>query len=295
MSRISTLCFIMSVAFWPMLGQESNQAPIYRVTVEQRTVKAVNYGHRTQPTQIDFRGTVLLPHAKGDAKVESRSGAVEVDAKFDGLEPPTRYGPEYLTYVLWAITPNGRPTNLGEVVADGSNNAKLKVTTQMQAFGLIVTAEPYFSVTQPSGVVVLENAVRPDTKGFIEQIDAKYELLPRPPKSTVELQPGATANAGGKKLPQDQYEAVVAMYQAQNALQIARADGADKYAAETLDKAQKLYDQAQTMQNGKTGSKQVITFCTRGGPGGRRRACNRNCPQESAGRSGGASVISRRS
>jgi hypothetical protein len=267
MNRLAVIPLILAVCSLPALSQQDgrdaahrDQQPIYRVTVEQRTIRAVNYGHRSQPTKIDFRGTVLLPSAKGDARVESKSGAVEVDSKFEGLEPPTRFGPEFLTYVLWAITPDGRPVNLGEIVADGSNKAKLKVTTQLQAFGLIVTAEPYFAVTQPSNIVVLENVLRPDTAGKVEEVEAKYELLPRSqypaaPK-TVEIQ--QPAPNGAKKIPLDQYEAVLALYQAQNALQIARAEGAGRYAADTLQKAEQLYAQAQKLQGGKNESKRVV-------------------------------------
>jgi hypothetical protein len=257
MNHLPAIPLIFLVFSLPALSQ---QEPIYRVTVERRTVVAVNYGHRTEPTKIDFHGTVLLASAKGEARVESRSGAVEIDSKFDELTPPTRFGPEYLTYVLWAISPDGRPVNLGEVVADGANKAKLKVTTQLQAFGLIVTAEPYFSVTQPSNIVVLENVVRPDTVGKVEQVEARYELLSRhpypPAPKTVEIQ--QPPPNGAKKLPQDQYEAVLALYQAQNALQIARADGADHYAADTLQKAEQLYTEAQKLQTGKGESKRVV-------------------------------------
>ena len=98
--------------------------------------------------------------------------------EFDELQPATKFGPEYLTYVLWAITPEGRATNLGEILLNGTKS-KLNVTTELQAFGLIVTAEPYFAVSQPSDVVVLENVARRDTVGKIEEIDAKYELLER--------------------------------------------------------------------------------------------------------------------
>ena len=240
-------------------GDKPEKAPIYRVTVEQRTVRAVNYGHRSEPTRIDFRGTVLLPLAKGEAKVESRAGAVEIDAKFEGLEAPSRFGAENLAYVLWAITPEGRPVNLGEIVVDGSNKAKLKATSQLQAFGLIVTAEPYFAVTQPSNIVVLENMVRPDTVGSVEEVEAKYELLPRAKSpvtvKSVDLEPPAS---NAKKIPQDQYEAVVALYQAQNALQLARADGADRYAADTFAKAEQLYEQARKLREDKAQSKRVV-------------------------------------
>ena len=248
------------------LGQQSNTdsgrqgpAPIYRVTVEKRSIRAVNYGHRSEPTRIDFSGTVLLPMAKGGAKVESRAGAVEIDARFENLEPPTRFGTEYLTYVLWAITPEGRPVNLGEIVADGSNKGKLKVTTQFQAFGLIVTAEPYFAVSQPGNIVVLENMLRPDTAGKVEEVEAKYELLPRRgdevAAKSVELQSSST---GGKPIPQNQYEAVVALYQAQNALQIARSQGADRYAADTMRKAEELFRQAQSLKDDNAQSKRVV-------------------------------------
>jgi hypothetical protein len=154
------------------------QVPIYKVTVVARTTKAINYRHRSGATKVDFRGTALMPQARGEAKVDSKQGRIEIDAKFDRLAPATQFGPEYLTYVLWAVTPEGRATNLGEVLLRG-DGSKLDVTTDFQAFGLIVTAEPYFAVTQPSDVVVMENIVRTDTLGQVEEIDAKYELLQR--------------------------------------------------------------------------------------------------------------------
>src|ERR1700729_856363 len=157
----------------------SDPQPIYRVTVISRSLEAVNYEHRGGPTPIDFRGTVLLPDVKGSAIVESHRGNVSIDAKLEHLAPPTRFGREYLTYVLWAISPEGRPRNLGEVLVDSSNKAHLKVTTDLQAFGLMVTAEPYYSVSLPSDVVVAENLIRPDTIGTREEVTAKYELLPR--------------------------------------------------------------------------------------------------------------------
>src|SRR5579872_3368686 len=157
----------------------AQNVPLYRVTVIERTVKAVNYQYRSGiPTQIDFRGTVLLPEGKGDAMVESKAGRTEIDAHFEHVSPPSGYGQEYLTYVLWAITPEGHAKNLGEVLAGSSDKAKLRVTTDLQAFGLIVTAEPYAAVRQPSDVVVMENEIRPDTIGKIEPIQAKYDLLP---------------------------------------------------------------------------------------------------------------------
>ena len=136
--------------------------PIFRVTVVSRTTKAVNYHHRTGSTHIDFRGTELMPAAKGEAKVASQMGSTKVETYLEHMSPASQYGAEYMTYVLWGITPEGRAVNLGEVALEG-DHAKLLSTTELQTFGLIVTAEPYFAVTQPSDVVVAENFIRTDT------------------------------------------------------------------------------------------------------------------------------------
>lgn len=223
--------------------------PIYRVTVVSRTLPAVNYEHRGGPTVIGFRGTVLLPRAKGEATVESKRGRVVIDARFEHLEAPTRFGPEYLTYVLWAITPEGRPKNLGELLVGPSDKAKTIVTTDLQALGLMVTAEPYYAVTTPSDVVVMENVILPDTVGRIEPVLAKYELLPRG-QYTLTVNPAQLRTVGveQEKLPYDRYEAVLELYQAQNAIQIARSVGADQYAAETISKADGLLADAQNME-----------------------------------------------
>src|SRR5262245_53012856 len=183
---ISTFAFcgLLSAQAQPANPTQNQQVvqlestPIYRVTVVSRTAKAVNYRHRGGATKIDFRGTALMPNSRGEAKVESKQGYIEIEVEFDNLSPATQFGPEYLTYVMWAISPEGRATNLGEVLLNGTKS-KLNVTTELQSFGLIVTAEPYFAVTQPSDVVVMENIIRQDTLGKVEVIDAKYELLKR--------------------------------------------------------------------------------------------------------------------
>jgi len=197
--------------------------PIYRVNVVERTIRAINYEYRSLPTPIDFKGTVLLPKSKGGATVESKQGRTEIDAHFDNLTASTAFGPEYLTYVLWALTPDGRPHNLGEVVANSNDRASLKVTTDLQAFAMIVTAEPYSAVRQPSDVVVLENQVRPDTIGINEQVNARYELLPRGQYSyQVPDALEAAAAANGPKVSMGEYEELLEIYQAQNAVGIAR-------------------------------------------------------------------------
>ena len=160
----------------------SSDTPIFRITVVARTTQAVNYLHRGGTTTIGFDGTPLMATGKGSAKVESQRGVIHISAEFKNMVPASSFGPEYLTYVLWAISPDGRPVNLGELTLNDQGNgssSKIDTTSDIQTFGMIVTAEPYYGVTQPSDVVVMENLARPETRGVIESIDAKYELLPR--------------------------------------------------------------------------------------------------------------------
>jgi flagellar motor protein MotB len=225
---------------------KSGVSPIYRVTVVERTTRAINYQYRSGPTPIDFKGTVLLPKAKGAAIVESKQGRTEIDAHFDHLTEPAAFGHGYLTYVLWALTPDGRPHNIGELIANSGNHASLRVTTDLQAFAMIVTAEPYSAVRQPSDVVVLENQVRDDTTGIIEQVNARYELLPRGHYNweVPDALEAAAAAAGTPKVSMREYEEMLEIYEAQNAVGIARAAGADKYAHDTLIKADTLLSEA---------------------------------------------------
>jgi outer membrane protein OmpA-like peptidoglycan-associated protein len=247
-------------AAWAQPPAEHDPQPIYRVTVISRNLEAVNYEHRGGPTPIDFQGTVLLPKAKGMAIVESHRGNVAIDAKFEHLDPPTRFGREYLTYVLWAISPEGRPKNLGEVLVDSSNKAHIKVTTDLQAFGLMVTAEPYYSVTIPSDVVVAENVVRPDTIGAREEVTAKYELMPRG-QYTMNIQPSQlhSYDAQAESLPYDRYEALLELYQAENAVQIAQSLGAAQFAPDSFNKATTLLAQAQDMNARKLDTHTIVS------------------------------------
>jgi len=219
---------------------------MYRVTVTSRSVKAISYQHRSGETKIDFSGTSLMPNAHGSAKVEGKKGYIAIEAEFRDLPPATQFGAEYLTYVLWAITPDGRTANLGEILLSGTNG-KLEVTTELQAFALIVTAEPYFAVSRPSNVVTMENIVRADTNGGIEPIDAKYELFERGQylhlANVLDLQLN-------RKLPLE-------LYEARNAVQIARTSGADKYATDTFQKAESELKQADDYQSRNAGSKPV--------------------------------------
>jgi outer membrane protein OmpA-like peptidoglycan-associated protein len=233
-------------------AQQPNSVPIYRVVVVARTIKAINYRHRSGETKVDFRGTSLMPGALGDADVQSKPGAIRVEAKFKNLQPAGRFGPEYMTYVLWAISPEGRPVNLGEVLLDRSGNARLQVTSDLQAFGLIVTAEPYFAVTQPSDVVVMENFVTSDTNGTVEEVDAKYELLKRG-QYTANINPAElTPMTIDEKTP-------IEVYEAQNAVRIARWAGAERYAPDSLRKAEVDLQNAENLLSSKGNRKDSIT------------------------------------
>ena len=192
-----------------------------------------------------------MPAAKGEARVESKQGVIKIDAQMHKMQPATQFGPEYLTYVMWAITPEGRATNIGEVLLNG-DKTHLDATTELQSFGLIVTAEPYFAVTQPSDVVVMENLVRKDTTGTIEQVDAKYELLKRG-QYTMNVSPNEIkALRLDKTVP-------IELYEARNAVQIARWTGAEKYAPDTFLKATQGLENAEGYLKGKSGKKPIGT------------------------------------
>ena len=228
--------------------------PTFRVTVTSRSVQAVNYKHRSGASKLDFAGTALMPAANGQAKVESKKGYIEIQVEFGNLQKPTSFGNEYLTYILWAISPEGRAINLGEVLVGDNHRSKLDVTTDLQAFALIVTAEPYYAVRQPSNVVVMENIVREDTKGTTEVVSAKYELMER----------GGYIPTGYKfdpvvlnaKLPLEFFEA-------RNALRIAQSEGAEQYASDSYLHAVKLMDNADSYATNKHIDKKPLISVSR--------------------------------
>jgi outer membrane protein OmpA-like peptidoglycan-associated protein len=235
-------------------ADSGNPTPTYRMNVVSRTTRAVSYRHRSGATKINFRGTDLMPAATGEAKVESKRGALAIEVEFSGLDRPTSFGNEYLTYVLWAISPEGRPVNIGEVLVGENHRSKLDVTTDLQAFALIVTAEPYYAVRRPSNVVVLENEIRPDTVGATEAVDAKFELIDR----------GGYIPTGFKfdpvilnaKLPLEFFEA-------RNAVRIAQSSGAERYATSSYEKAVHQMDEADALATGRHGNKKSLVALSR--------------------------------
>ena len=226
----------------------------YKVQVVDRTLPAINYFHREGETKIAFVGTPLLPSAKGEAKVNAHNGRTSINAEFEHLSPANGFGQEYLTYVLWAITPEGRPVNLGEVLPSSNEKSHIEVTTNLQTFGLLVTAEPYFAVTMPSDLVVAQNIATKNTSGIIEPVTAHYTLLPR----------GAYAETAGRHTvlhPISRKEKTpLELYEAENALMIAEAAGADKYAPDTMAGAKRDLENAVKLNEKKRESKEAITY-----------------------------------
>ena len=238
-----------------MAESPKGSAPLYKVTIESGATKAINYRPLKKSTKIGFRGTVLLPKAEGEALISSNQGTLNIVASFKDLQPASQFGPEYLTYVLWAISPEGRAVNLGELLLE-DDESHLVATTQMQSFGLIVTAEPYFAVAQVGNVVVLENVVLKSTKGSIQEIDAHYELLPRGQYTLNKAPADLQAVQTDKKVP-------FYLYQARNAVEIARTAGAESYAPEVFKKAEGLLQLAETNQKGKRKLRNQVTVIAR--------------------------------
>lgn len=229
--------------------------PLYRIQVVARDIPAVNYFHRSGATKIGFEGTQLMPQAHGDAKVDAHLGRTSISLNVEGLTPANGFGAEYLTYVLWAVTPEGRAVNLGEVLpSGGKDKVEMQVTTDLQAFGLIITAEPYYAVTLPSDLVVMQNVVDKKTSGIIESVNAHYTLLPR----------GAYAQTAGRKSVLHPIgrngHSPLELYEAENAVQIAEAGGADRYAADSIATAKTALENAEQVDTHRRDRKEVITY-----------------------------------
>ena len=233
--------------------ERNAQMPVFRVNVYARSAKAVNYRNRGGSTSLDMKGTDLEPQITGRAKVDGKAGRLAIDVDLDHMERPnTKFGGQYLTYVLWAVTPEGRAVNLGEVLPNGNGKDKLTVTTDLQAFGLIVTAEPYFAVTHPSDVIVAQNVVLANTKGFEEPIDAKFDVL-EGKEYTIDVPV--------EQLPSTQAQPNVPLdlLEARNAVAIAKAAGAEQYANSSVMKAEDMLQRAEDYYQRKQGRTPIGT------------------------------------
>src|SRR5262252_6575988 len=234
-------------------AQRNAQMPVFRVNVYARSANAVNYRNRGGSTTLDIKGTDIEPQITGRAKVDGKAGRLAIDVELNHMDRPNvKFGGQYLTYVLWAVTPEGRAVNLGEVLPGGDGKDKLNVTTDLQAFGLIVTAEPYFAVTHPSDVIVAQNVVLANTKGFEEPIDAKFDVLEGKEYTIdvpVEQLPSTEAQPN---VPLD-------LLEARNAVAIAKAAGAEQYANGSIMKAEDMLQRAEDYYQRKQGRTPIGT------------------------------------
>ena len=235
-----------------LANQENSQTPVFRVNVYARSANAVNYRNRGGSTSVDFKGTDLMPSISGHAKIDGKAGRLAIDADIDHVGPPSAIGPQYLTYVLWAVTPEGRAVNLGEVLPNGNGRDKLSVTTDLQAFGLIVTAEPYFAVTHPSDKVVAQNVIPTGVKGFEEPIDAKFDVL-EGREYIIDVPADQLPSA------QAQPNVPLDLLEARNAVAIAKAAGAQQYAGDSVQKAEDMLQRAEDYYQRKQGRTPIGT------------------------------------
>ena len=216
--------------------------------VASRTAKAMTYRRGGGAVKVSLHGTDLMAQATGEAKVENKGNRVEIEAKFQNMEDATKFGLEYLTYVLWAVSPEGRAVNLGEVqIKNGS--AQVKAITDMQTFGLVVTAEPYFAVSQPGDEVVLENAGGAGG----EEITATYSLLARGVYSSSNTKIDNAIFGIDRRTPTE-------LFEARNAVRIANNANAGKYAADVIAKANQQLQAAEDSYRQKRDTKIVISL-----------------------------------
>jgi outer membrane protein OmpA-like peptidoglycan-associated protein len=234
---------VAAITAEPISAEQSQAATV------SRTTKAFNYRQAGGSRQVDFGATDLMGGASGSAKVEVKSSRVEIEAKFVGLDEATKFGLEYLTYVLWAISPQGRAVNLGEVVVKNGAGS-VKGVTDMQTFGMIVTAEPYYAVSQPGDEVILENSLPADSNR-VENIEARYQLISRGSYGSANTKIDNAIFGVDRKAPLE-------LFEARNAVRIARNAMADKYAGPTFAKAEEQLKNAEDAYRTKRDKKNLI-------------------------------------
>jgi outer membrane protein OmpA-like peptidoglycan-associated protein len=240
---LGVLCLMAST----VVAQSEPETPASTLTT--KTVKAVGYQVGGGGTKVDLKSTALMPQASGEAEVEAKAGVTKIEVSIQGLAQPSTLGTEFMTYVLWAVSPEGRTINLGEILTNKYGEGKLSPTTQLQTFSLFVTAEPYFSVRLPSEMLILENDTRKGTKGKIFIVKdyklmkrSQYQKMGNPLALTLDL----------KNVPLEVYEA-------RNAMEIAKSRSADKYAPEIFSKAEASLKMAENSLARKADKKEIIS------------------------------------
>jgi outer membrane protein OmpA-like peptidoglycan-associated protein len=244
--------------FLPVLGlvlcagivsAQTQEAATPASDVISKSIKAVGYVVGGGATKVIFVPTGAISQGSGEAKVEVKKGPTNIELKVKDMAQASTIGTEFLTYVLWAITPDGHTINLGEVPIDKNGEGQLTATTQLQTFAMIVTAEPYYGVRLPSEIVVLENDTKKNTKGKIYP-DNDYKLMKRSQYAKLGNPLGMTPDL--KTTPLDVYEA-------RNAVEIAKSRQADKYAPDIFAKAQSSLEMMERSITSNANKKQIIS------------------------------------
>ncbi len=224
--NLTTTLLLLLLLLWTSVSSAQTGQGTPASDITPKTINAIGYPVGVG-TKVDLKGAELMPRGNGEVKVEAKVGATTIEAEIKNMAPPSTLGAEFLTFLLWAVSPEGRTSNLGEILTDKNGEGKLKATTPFQTFSLFVTAEPYFAVRQPSELVILQNELKKGTKGKIFPVNNyplmkrnQYQKLGNPLALTPDL----------KNVPLD-------MYEARNAVDIAKSRGADKYAPDIFSKA----------------------------------------------------------
>jgi len=200
-------------------------------------------------TKIALVATGAIPQSPRRSQGGGQEGGHVHRGRRGGPDATDQIRRGFLTYVLWAVSPEGSTYNLGEIRINEAGAGKLKTSTQLQAFSLFVAAEPYFSVRQPSEVLVLENEIAKNTKGEVLLVHeytlmarAQYEQLGNPLALSLDL----------KHVPLE-------MYEARNAAEIARSRGAERYAADIFAKVDESLKKAEDAMARKAGNQEIIS------------------------------------
>ncbi|MGZ7073997.1 MAG: hypothetical protein ACXVKL_16270, partial [Candidatus Angelobacter sp.] len=248
-NRVTLLPFVALCLAPGAVMAQSPQAVPEPSSVIISSVEAIGYQVGGGGTKVDLNGTALMSQATGEAKVEAKSGTTNVEVSTKALLQPTTLGTEFMTYVLWAVSTEGRTSNLGQIFINKTGEGKLSATTQMQTFSLFVTAEPYSPVRQPSEMVVMKNAIRKGTKGKIFIVNnyplmkrSQYQKMGNPLALTLDL----------KNVPLDVYEA-------RNAVEIAKSHAAAKYASDIFSKAEASLTMTENALTSKADKKVIIS------------------------------------
>lgn len=242
---LATSTLIFAAALFAAAQAQTTTSSALKTSTVSHTTRAMHYRPQGGSAKVEFQSSALMAGASGEAKVEGKKTNVEIDAKFQGLEDSSKFGLEYLTYVLWAVSPQGRAVNLGELTLD-HGKGHIKAFTDMQTFGMIVTAEPYSAVSQPGNTVVLENVV----VAAGEDITAKYELLGKGTYSSVNTHIQDAIFGIDPNTPRE-------LFEARNAVRIAHIAAADKYAPSIIAKAEDQLRQAESAYRGKQDKRSI--------------------------------------